>query len=96
MGSKLIYETIDRSLRKIRNCEEKPFGGVTTILSGDWRQCLPIVPRADKATIVHETLKASHLMNHIKTMTLDENMRIHNGHGDAAFAAQLLKIGEYI
>ena len=33
-------------------------------------------------------------MNHIKTMTLDENMRIHNGHGDAAFAAKLLKIGE--
>ena len=38
MGSKLIYETIDRTFRKIRK-NDAPFGGVTMVFSGDWRQC---------------------------------------------------------
>ena len=45
MGSKHMFETIDRSLRKIRNEPNKPFGGITLVLSGDWRQCLPVVPK---------------------------------------------------
>ena len=38
MGSKLIYETMDRTFRKIRK-NDSPFGGVTMVFSGDWRQC---------------------------------------------------------
>ena len=38
MGSKLIYETMDRTFRKIRK-NDIPFGGVTMVFSGDWRQC---------------------------------------------------------
>ena len=93
MGAKLVYETVDRTLKKIRK-NEKPFGGITTILSGDWRQCLPVVPRAGRSVIVSETLKASQLMTHIETKTLTQNMRIMNGKGDEEFSKQLLKIGE--
>ena len=42
MGSKLIYETMDRTFRKIRK-NDTPFGGVTMVFSGDWRQCKYLV-----------------------------------------------------
>ena len=44
MGNKLIYECIDRSLRFIRE-NDKPFGKLTVLFSGDWRQILPVVKR---------------------------------------------------
>ena len=38
---------MDRSLRILRGepdkPSDKPFGGITLVLSGDWRQCLPVV-----------------------------------------------------
>ena len=58
MGEKSIYETADRTCRHIRKCD-KPFGGITVLFSGDWRQCLPIIPKGTKAQIINLTLKHS-------------------------------------
>ena len=57
-----IFLMIDRTLRqRIRGTIEKPhpkpFGGLTVVVSGDWRQTLPVVPRASRAQIVSESLK---------------------------------------
>ena len=95
MGSKLMFETIDRSLRKLRNEPNKPFGGITLVLSGDWRQCLPVVPKGSRAQIIHETLKFSNLWSQVKTFHLTENMRLRSGGEDCAeFEQYLLRIGE--
>ena len=56
MTEKNIFLAIDRTLRDIR-VNSKPFGGMTVLLSGDWRQTLPVIPRANRAQIVDETLK---------------------------------------
>ena len=59
MMDKNILLALDKTLKKIRNSNQ-PFGGVTVVLSGDWRQTLPVIPRANRAQIVQETLKGKH------------------------------------
>ena len=59
-----MFMMIDRTLRKrIRGTEEqphsKPFGGLTVVVSGDWRQTLPVIPRSSRAQVVAESLKGN-------------------------------------
>lgn len=37
-------ETLDHTLRDLRN-NDKPFGGVTVLMGGDFQQTLPIIPK---------------------------------------------------
>ena len=53
-NDKKVFETIHRTFREIRQ-QDQPFGGVTVLISGDWRQCLPVVPRGGKAEILYHT-----------------------------------------
>ena len=53
------YDTIDRTLQEVRNEKSVPFGGLTVVFAGDWRQILPVVPRGSRADIVNSTLKRS-------------------------------------
>ena len=46
-----LLAALDRSLCDLMN-SDKPFGGKIIVLSGDFRQCLPVVPRASRAGIV--------------------------------------------
>ena len=56
MVERNLLLAIDRTLREIRG-NDKPFGGITVVISGDWRQTLPVIPRANRAHLVSETLK---------------------------------------
>jgi hypothetical protein len=60
MAHKNVFATLDRSLRDIR-ANDKPFGGVTMLFSGDWRQILPVVPKGGKAEILNASFKTSPL-----------------------------------
>ena len=51
MLDRFQLEALDRTLRDITN-NENPFGGKILILSGDFRQTLPIIPYASRGTIV--------------------------------------------
>ena len=62
-------------LRDITN-DDKPFGGKIMVVSGDFRQCLPVIPNANRAEIVNAALNRSNLWNSFEVMTLDENMRV--------------------
>ena len=94
-GNKQLYETVDRSLRKTRK-NDKPFGGITTILSGDWMQCLPVVPRGGKADVLNSTLKKSKLWKSIMKFKLTQNMRLKNSTDpeEIKFNEWLLRVGE--
>ena len=51
MANKSILECVDRSLRYI--CDnDKPFAGKTVILSGDFRQILPVIKYASRSQII--------------------------------------------
>ncbi|XP_076882159.1 uncharacterized protein LOC143530529 [Bidens hawaiensis] len=67
----------DRSLRDIFNNNHLPFGGRSMLLGGDFRQTLPIVPKAPKITIIASSLPRSHIWPHFKVFKLTENMRLH-------------------
>ena len=75
MMNKNVYETIDRSFRKMRQ-NARPFGGVIALFSGDWRQCLPIVHKGGMAEILNATLKASYLWKKTRVFHLTINMRL--------------------
>ena len=95
MAHKHLIECIDRSFRDLRECQDKPFGGAIMIFSGDWMQCLPVVPMARRAEITNSTVKASFLWREVKEFKLETNMRILTaGQENKKYAKDLLDIGE--
>ena len=54
MHSRFVCESVDRSLRDIRknvdpNLVNLDFGGIVTVLAGDFRQILPVIKRGTSA-----------------------------------------------
>ena len=94
MSHKKAFKVLDRTLQDLRN-NKRPMGGVTVVLSGDFRQTLPVIAKGTKADEVHTCIKNSYLWPHITRIHLSTNMRV-NLHGDttlAAFSIQLLQLG---
>nr|XP_017245346.1 PREDICTED: uncharacterized protein LOC108217005 [Daucus carota subsp. sativus] len=82
MTHRFVYEAVDRTFRDIRSttndeCQSLPFGGLTTVLGGDFRQILPVLPKKGRHEIVCASISKSHLWESCKVYTLTENMRIH-------------------
>lgn len=95
MSNKGAVEALDRSLRDLRNCN-KIMGGLTVLLSGDFRQTLPIVPRGTRADEVRACLKSSYLWKNINVLHLRKNMRVLLKDDSASehFANLLLNLGD--
>ena len=69
--------------------------GGTVVLSGDFRQTLPVIPRGTKTDELKSCLKSSNLWKHVKVLGLSTNMRTHF-HGDhlsEQFAHTILQLG---
>ena len=60
MLHKRAFEAIDRLLKDLRDTNLL-FGGVTVLIAGDFRQCLPVVPSGTSADQLNACLKASPL-----------------------------------
>jgi ATP-dependent DNA helicase PIF1 len=76
MQHKWVFEAVDRTLRDL-TCLDAPFGGKVVLLGGDFRQVLPVVPRAGKAQVVEAALnKSGALWPHVQKMQLHRNMRV--------------------
>lgn len=78
------FECLDRSLRDIMKAvDEKkfhmPFGGITIVLGGDFRQILPVIPRASRGEIVAASLTRSKLWRIAIVFKLLHNMRLNKG-----------------
>lgn len=75
---------------------DRPFAGKVMVLCGDFRQVLPVVPRASRAGIVGACLNRSLLWPLFTVWHLTENMRV-LAHGSDAQLARwdqfLLKLG---
>lgn len=44
MADRKVYETVDHTFQDIQENNRK-FGGITVIFSGDWQQILPVIRR---------------------------------------------------
>ncbi|XP_055312023.1 uncharacterized protein LOC129574268 [Sitodiplosis mosellana] len=87
-------DALDRTLKDLRG-KLLPFGGALILLSGDFRQTLPVIPRSTPADEIHACLKSSHLWKCVKKLQLITNMRVElqNDPSATRFAKQLLDIG---
>lgn len=80
MQHKYCMEAVDRSLQHIRR-RKQPFGGISVIFAGDFRQTLPIVPGGTMYDQRAACLKSSYLWLSLKTFRLYDNLRLREGLG---------------
>lgn len=95
MAHKNGIEALNRLLQDIRGCD-RIMGGVIVLLTGDFRQTLPVVPRGTRADEVKACIKSSILWPSVKVLTLTINMRVHLQPNSKAeeFSKILIDIGD--
>ncbi|XP_068621622.1 uncharacterized protein [Battus philenor] len=94
MAHKRALEALNRTLKDLRN-DSRCFGGAMILLSGDFRQILPVIPRSTAADEINACLKSSNLWRYVKKLQLTTNMRVTllNDTSAEDFSEQLLTIG---
>ncbi|XP_076251551.1 uncharacterized protein LOC143190865 [Rhynchophorus ferrugineus] len=68
-------EALDRKLKDLHG-NQNIFAVVMILLSGDFRQALPVIPRSTAADELNVCLKSSNLWGYVKTLQLTTNMRV--------------------
>ncbi|CCH47154.1 hypothetical protein BN7_6769 [Wickerhamomyces ciferrii] len=71
-----ILDFIDLLLRKLRNNEGEMFGGICTILCGDFKQLLPVIQNADPALIANSAIANKDFFRSIDKFYLSKNVRL--------------------
>ncbi|GFW26081.1 ATP-dependent DNA helicase [Trichonephila clavipes] len=95
MSHRNAFHALDKTLQDLRG-SSAIMGGATVVLSGDFRQTLPIVTRGTTVDQINACLKKSYLWHHVEKFSLTTNMRSHI-QGDLSagqFANKLLQIGD--
>ena len=89
MMSKVDLERINRTMKFLMQ-NDKPFGGKIVILSGDFRQILPVEPKPIDS--INTCLKKSDLWteNIIKPVSLTINERVRQFGGHESYATFLM------
>ncbi|VVC35537.1 P-loop containing nucleoside triphosphate hydrolase,DNA helicase Pif1-like [Cinara cedri] len=75
MAHKHSLEALNRTLKDIKN-NDNLFGGTLLVLSGDFRQTLPVIPRSTYADEINACLKSSPLWRNVEKVQLKVNMRV--------------------
>ncbi|XP_057755425.1 uncharacterized protein LOC130974571 [Arachis stenosperma] len=105
MVSRYCYETLDKCLGDIMTCsptysKDLSFGGKVIVLSGDFRQILPVIPRESRQDIIHSTVNSSYLWKFCQVLKLTKNMKLSVGTTASdqdeteQFGEWLLKVGD--
>ncbi|UYV65078.1 hypothetical protein LAZ67_3003053 [Cordylochernes scorpioides] len=94
MAHKCALEALDRTLKVLCN-DSRCFGGVMILLSGNFRQTLPVIPRSMTADEINACLKSLNLWCYVKKLQLTTNMRVAllDDASGKDFSEQLLTIG---
>ena len=97
MLSRDVLECMDRMLQDLME-NTLPMGGKTVVFTGDFRQCLPVIPRAGRGEIVEKAFKHSPLYRHFKRCSLTVNMRVQRllAAGDVQQAAAANKFSNFL
>lgn len=94
MAHRKSLEALDRTLEDLRK-NTRLMGGLLLLLSGDFRQTLPVIPKSTPADEINACLKRLLFWNNVEKLSLTENMRaiITRDPKAQEFAENLLKIG---
>ncbi|XP_071057338.1 uncharacterized protein [Onthophagus taurus] len=91
MSPIFALHAVDRYLKDVMR-SDRPMGGKVCVFGGDFRQVLPVIPRARNAEILAQSLINSYLWNKMRHMKLTVNMRVLPD--QIEFREWLLKLGE--
>ncbi|XP_016195611.1 uncharacterized protein LOC107636628 [Arachis ipaensis] len=105
MTNKLAFEAVDRTFRDLMKVtsisnQNLPFGGKVIVLGGDFRQVLPVIPKASRAEIVMASINSSYLWKHCEVFNLTRNMRLESAAQNSdmnelrLFSEWILQVGE--
>lgn len=89
MAHKLAFNAVDRSFREIRG-NILPFGGMTVILGGDWKQTLPVIEFSTPSHQINATIKTADWWPDFHQFDLTINQRAID---DIQYARLLEQIG---
>nr|XP_042905036.1 uncharacterized protein LOC122270690 [Parasteatoda tepidariorum] len=94
MSHKAASEALDITMQDLLK-NNKCMGGVTLVLSGDFRQTLPVIQRATKADEIHACIKSSYIWTNVQRLRPKTNIRVHlTGQVfEQEFANNLLRLG---
>jgi hypothetical protein len=97
MAHRNCFEALDKSMGDIlrstnENSEKLPFGGMTVVLGGDFRQILLVVTKGRREHIVNASIKWSYLWNNCTVYKLKQNMRLSCMSDDIEEKKQLSKL----
>ena len=95
MAHRKVFECVDRTLRDVMDTDSKPFGGKTMVLSGDFRQVLPVIPRAARPQIVQACLNRTALWPQVEIHHLTINMRVRKKAKDGATVEEIKELKEF-
>ena len=97
MISKDLIEIVDRTFRDLTKIN-LPFGGRLIVFGGDFRQVLPIIPKASRSHIVENCLNRANFWPHVRSLKLEVNMRVQQAlaSNDRNLALQLQEFADYL
>jgi hypothetical protein len=78
MTKRQAIEALDRSMRDIMDCQDRPFGGKTIMFGGDFRQVLLVMRKGSRGQIIDASLRRSNLWKGMHQLRLVTNMRAQN------------------
>ncbi|XP_039690648.1 ATP-dependent DNA helicase PIF1-like [Medicago truncatula] len=96
MMHRWCFEAVDRSLRDIMSKNDplnalKPFGGMTVVLGGDFRQILHVVRGGTRPDIVDASVNSSKIWAYCNVLRLTVNMRL----GASSVHAEQVEIANF-
>lgn len=105
MQHRYAFECLDRSLRDLmKSVDPKyhfiPFGGITVLFGGDFRQILPVITYGSRSDIVSACITRSKIWKICKVFLLKKNMRLRSCSSDvdekvlSDFAQWVLDVGD--
>ncbi|SGY79728.1 BQ5605_C008g05210 [Microbotryum silenes-dioicae] len=75
MQHRKCFQLVDRMLQDVRSSTAR-FGGVTVVLAGDPKQCLPFIPKSWPAQIVDACIMNADFWGKVEALHLSSNMRL--------------------
>ena len=93
MQHKLAIDSVDWSLRDFLHKPDAPFGGITVVFGGDFRQTLSVVVKAGREQITGASFFNRNLWCHVNVFYLKQNMWLDRTPDSNQHAAWLLDIG---
>ena len=92
MQHKYAVDAVNRTIQDLLG-NNSPFGGITVLFGGDFRQTLPVIPHGLRQQFVAASLRRSSIWQHVEMHYLHQNMRLEQSPDMQEFARWLLEVG---